>query len=198
MYKIHKKADKIALFYSGFFLLIPVSAFADAGIPMLFPTIPLMIMALLPIIMIEAGVIKKRNSNANFWDLLKSIAIANVFSTFIGIPITWIVLVVIQFHTGGSAAFGLSTFLQKLISVTWQAPWLIPYGNQAAVWMIPCAFLVLLIPFFFISWISEYQIIKRWSPLKEGSLLKHDVFWANIVSYVFLALAGEWYFYLKL
>jgi hypothetical protein len=65
--------------------------------------------------------------------------------------------------TGGGSAHGLRTLSAKLLAVTWQSPWLIPYEDDL-VWMVPAAALCLLVPFFFASVYIEYQVARRVLP----------------------------------
>ncbi len=62
----------------------------------------------------------------------------------------------------------------KVIAVTWQAPWLIPYESDFH-WMMPVAGLVLLIPFFFVSWWSEYFVARKMIRDIEPVLIKKSV-----------------------
>jgi len=85
----------------GFLLLLnPALAHADAGVPMIFLTFPSMILALIPIVLIEAGVfawllrIKYRQT------ILPSL-LGNLISTIIGIPLSWLLMVAVQLITGG-------------------------------------------------------------------------------------------------
>jgi hypothetical protein len=128
-------------------LLFPGVANADAGIPMLFLTLPAMIIALAPIIAVESIVVGRLLGTSAI-SKAKSVAIANVASTVIGLPLTWVALVAVQLISGGGSAYGLVTPTQKLLAVTWQAPWLIPYEGDLY-WMVPAASLFLLAPFFF-------------------------------------------------
>ena len=92
---------------------------------------------------------------------VKTTTICNLVSTFAGVPFTWAILLFIQTISGGSVAWGINTIWGKIIAITWQAPWLIPYQFQFN-WMIPSAGIVLLIPFFFVSWWIEYlELIRK-------------------------------------
>ncbi len=96
-------------------------------------------------------------------------------------------LVVIQMITGGGSSYGLNTALTKVLAVTWQAPWLIPYESDLH-WMIPVSGLVLLIPFFFVSWWSEYFVSKKLIKNVESQTIKIAVRNANLITYGMLTL----------
>ena len=151
------------------------------GVPMIVVTMPQMVIAFIPIVLIEAF-LSKSYIKLPLNELFRVMFKANIFSTFIGIPVTWLVLVIIQIISGGGSAYGLSTPLEKLAAVTWQAPWLIPYEGEAH-WMIPTAMLVMLIPFYFASWFIEYKIAKRILNSVESKLLNRTIRNVNFVSY---------------
>ncbi len=158
----------------------------NAGLPMIFPALPVMVVALLPVILLEAFLL--RNSlEITFWNSLKSSGIANIVSTFIGIPLTWLLLVVLQLVTGGGYAYGINTPFKKFLAVTWQSPWLIPYKRNTR-WMVFAAGLVLLIPFFFVSWFSENWIVAYILGDAAVSDTNQAVRNANLLSYGLLAL----------
>lgn len=160
--------------------------FIDIGVPMIFLAIPVMVIALLPIISLEAFALC-RSLSLPFNQALRVATFANLASTLVGIPITWLLLVAVQLVTGGGAAYGLKTPLTKFLSVTWQAPWLIPYESDLH-WMIPAAGLFLLIPFFFASWYVEYLVAKRILKRVDPNDTWRGVRNANIISYGLLAV----------
>ncbi len=159
---------------------------ADAGVPMLFLTLPAMLIALIPIIVVEAIVLGRRLGSSTV-SRLKSVAIANMASTVVGLPLTWAALVALQLVTGGGASYGLATPAQKLLAVTWQAPWLIPYEKDLY-WMLPAASIVLLVPFFFTSYFVEAPIVTRLEAAYARAQVRAAVLRANIYSYSLLAL----------
>jgi hypothetical protein len=165
--------------------------YADAGVPMLFVTMPMMIVGLIPIILIEAYVLIKE-INISLGESLKTSFIMNILSTLVGIPITWVALVFISMVTGGGRAYGIQTILQKFLAVTWQAPWLVPYESDLY-WMVPAATLVLLVPFFFISYLVELFIAKKLEKRIDSIVISKGVFLANIASYsILFILALVW------
>ncbi|MBI3353090.1 MAG: hypothetical protein HY036_10995 [Nitrospirae bacterium] len=148
-----------AVILGGVLTTIVTPAYADAGVPMIFITFPSMLIALIPIIIIESIVMSRYLSLATGRSL-KAASIGNIVSTVIGIPLTWLLLVILQLLTGGGSAYGLNGPFKKFLAITWQAPWLIPYESELY-WMIPAATLILLVPFFFASWLIEYKVEKR-------------------------------------
>jgi len=162
-------------------------AYADAGVPMLFITLPGMLIALIPIIGIESWVLA-RTLSLSAGLALKTASLMNVLSTVFGIPVAWLILVVVQMITGGGYAHGIDTPLQKFLAVTWQAPWLIPYKSELS-WMVPAATLVLFIPFFFASWFIEYKVAKQMLEDVPLGAVKRATFIANLITYTLLGVA---------
>ncbi len=166
-------------------LAAPAVAYANAGVPMLFLAMPAFLISLAPIIAIETQYISK-SLGLPIGQSLKTVSLSNVASTIIGIPLAWFLLVVIQVVTGGGSAYGVDSVMGKILAVTWQAPWLIPYEEDLN-WMIPVAGLVLLIPFFFISWWSEYIVSKSLNKTLPPRAIWRKVRNANLITYSLLA-----------
>ncbi|MBL4797537.1 MAG: hypothetical protein JKY50_08995 [Oleispira sp.] len=186
------KFNKVTLAF--LLLIIPGLAYANAGVPMLFLAMPVFLISLIPIIAIETLYISK-SLELSMGQSLKTVSISNIVSTIIGIPLTWFLLVLVQMVTGGGGAHGINSFMGKVLAVTWQAPWLIPYEDDLN-WMIPIAGLVLLIPFFFASWWSEYFVSKKLNKSLPSLNIKIKVRNANLITYSFLAAwpIGFWIF----
>jgi hypothetical protein len=176
--------NKISILFA--LAIFPGLAQANAGVPMIFLVMPAMALSIIPIIIIEAIYLSKKLGLSGK-DSAKTVTISNLASTIVGIPVTWILLVVIQMITGGGSAYGLNTALTKVLAVTWQAPWLIPYESDLH-WMIPVSGLVLLIPFFFVSWWSEYFVSKKLIKDIEAQTIKIAVRNANLITYGLLTL----------
>jgi len=170
----------------SFFFVTP--AYADIGLPMIFITVPNMLLAIVPIIALESYILSKKLKLTPKRSLVTS-TVVNVASTFIGIPFAWFILALLQIITGGGRAYGMNTVMQKFLSVTWQAPWLIPY-ESSYYWMIPAALCFLLIPFFFVSWLIEYILAKKILPDVLYQEVKKAVFIANLASYGGLLVIG--------
>lgn len=137
------KKNCIVLF-SIFFIYLNLHA--NAGVPMIAIVFPEMILSLVPVILIEIAVLIKR-LKINKQKTVLAVVAGNLYSTLFGIPLTWIILVVIQVITGGDRGiYNIGILLRNILSVTWQAPWLMPSNDLH--WQIPAAALFLLIPFF--------------------------------------------------
>ena len=177
------KSSKVTLGILALF--VPSIAYANAGVSMLFLAMPAFLISLVPIIAIETLYISK-GMQLPLAQSLKTVSISNVASTVVGIPLTWFLLVLVQMVTGGGGAYGIDSVMGKILAVTWQAPWLIPYESDLN-WMIPVAGLVLLVPFFFASWWSEYFVSKKLNKALPTENIKSMVRNANLITYSLLA-----------
>ena len=168
---------------------------------MLFVTWPGMLIALIPVVAIEAWIMKPRLRTA-VGETLRLTGIANVTSAIVGIPLAWLALFGLELvSTRGGTAFGLDTPWRKLFAVTVQAPWLIPYESELY-WMVPAATLALLPAYFLASWGIEYAVVRKLlekpvSNLFEGKpsspplgQVRRAVLLANFGSYAALALVA--------
>jgi hypothetical protein len=171
------------LFVITTLLLFPDCAFADTGVPMIFLGFPLMLVAFLPVCLLEIWYFKHA-LKVKTKPLVAPIFLANLMSTLIGYPLSWALLLGLNLVTTGGRSVGLSTLWTKIAAVTLQAAWLIPY-EQHLNWMIPVAGMVGLIPAFFLSVWIEFLILRQFS-FGVVQIQKKDVWWANVVSYAFL------------
>lgn len=166
----------------------------DMGLPMIFPAMYLMILALGPIIFIEAFAI--RSLKLSLERTVLSVTVANFFSTIVGIPVTWCLLYLFQMATNWAGTAQTGSFWDVFLAVTLQSPWVHPRGPEYD-WIIYAAGLFLLIPFFFASWILEYWVILRFVkptlpggvlPAESSAKIKRAARNANLFSYALLAL----------
>jgi hypothetical protein len=80
--------------------VIVLSLLADIGIPMIFLTLPLMLMLLLPVIAVEAY-FYRRWLDLTKWQATKCSAVSNLVSTLIDIALAWGIMVGVEFGTMG-------------------------------------------------------------------------------------------------
>lgn len=166
----------------------------DMGLPMIFPAMYLMILALGPIIFIEAYAI--RSLKFTLERTVVSVTVANFVSTIVGIPVSWGLLYLVQSAADRMGTSQTGSFWDILLAVTIQSPWIHPRGPEYD-WIVYAAGLFLLIPFFFASWLLEYWVIVKFvkSALPGGTApdellpkIKRVVRNANLYSYALLAL----------
>lgn len=156
---------------------------ANAGLPMIGVQMNILMAALIPVVLCEAFVFRSRLSRTTLQSLWGSL-IANLISTFIGVPIAWMVMVLTEISIG-YVAWGLDTPLKRIAAVTIQAPWLVPY-EEAIYWMVPTASLVLMFPFMFVSAVVESLVLYQLWPDMPRRDVRKSVYLANALTYAFL------------
>ena len=165
---------------------------ADIGLPMIFLTLPSLAIALVPIVCVE-GVILAKHLVLRFRSVLWPSTLANLVSTIIGVPITWGILLVLELLTGGGTGAHLPWSVQRILYVTFWAPWL-PPAESDLYWMVPVATLSLMVPFCVASWLLESEVLWR-TLLRSDAVVAQGLhprvrkaaLWANLASYSGLA-----------
>jgi hypothetical protein len=172
---------------------------ADAGIPMIALTFPLMLMLLIPVIVIE-GYLCKRWLGLSTWEAMKSNAVSNLASTIVGVPLAWAIMLAVEFAAIGivDRSAVIRDWHSPLANVMWlflASAWIGPPSAKNA-WVIPSAILVLLIPFFVASYAIEYLVIRFMVGMPEGgppklaySHVRIVVRNANLITYGVMFLA---------
>ncbi|MBP7864491.1 MAG: hypothetical protein KA419_00970 [Acidobacteria bacterium] len=163
---------------------------ANAGLPMIIVQLPLMVCALIPVIVLEALLIR-RWVKLSYRDAFIGIARANLASTFVGVLLAWVFALFFGW-VGQSLLSALEDRLRispfsattKAIEFVLQAAWLIPRSGAHADWVIvPAAAAILLVPCFYVSlWIERKECLKAW-PGADPAVVIKGVYRVNVVSY---------------
>jgi hypothetical protein len=161
---------------------------ADVGIPMLVVAWPIYVLALLPVIAVEAYV-GVRKLALPWRRALRVSAIGNVWSTILGIPIVWLALLAVEMAVGAVANFAkLSTAWEYVLF-----PFMIAWIGGENVWMLYLAFVLLAIPFCLTSiWIERKVALRYLSDLPVESV-RAWVRDANVWSYALLVVLAAAY-----
>lgn len=175
---------------------LPTRARADAGIPMIVFSFPIMVGLLVFVVLIEAAYFRRR-VNATWKDSLLSLGKANLLTTLVAFPLTWVVLVALEISLSvvlpktldGHKHFEalLNTTPGRALGFILSSAWLLPTKSK---WPVVAAFIVLLVPAYFVSGWIEAVIVSRRGWNESGSAVKGAVWRANLLSYLFLAVAG--------
>ncbi len=183
---------KIILRSILFILFLPVTAYANAGVPMIFLSYPAMLIALLPIILIETSIFK-RIVDIPYRKSFKSNVAANTVSTLAGFPLAWAFLFAVEYiATGFSCGPGFDTIPKSIITVFVEAAWLCPHEKHLY-WLIPTAFIISLIVAFCISLVIEYFVNRRFHKEIEKQHIRKAVYISNISSYCALIFVSVGY-----
>jgi hypothetical protein len=159
---------------------------ADAGIPILCLQVPAAVLLIFPVVCIEAVVVAKVVCRS-FRTVFGAVFIANLFSFFVGLPLAWFVMWLIQcvasicnvtdFHYTG---------WKGIATVALQSAW-VP-GEGGPDWIIPAAFLVLIVPYFFVSVMTERWLMGKRLREAPSPQIRRAAWLANLASYTGLAL----------
>ena len=166
---------------------------ADVGIPMIFVQWPLMFCALIPVIVVEALLIRRWVS-LSLREAFTGIAKANLLSTVVGIPLAWLAMLAVEFAVMLPVSLAADKWHWKLDSPILQAvgfalsvAWIAPFGAYLAV---PIAASLLLIPCFYTSvWIERRVCLWAWSAAEQMAV-RRGVYLANLASYSVLFVLG--------
>jgi len=166
---------------------------ADAGVPMIFVQWPLMICALLPVIAIEALVVRKRLSSS-YGRAFGGAAKANMVSTLAGVPLAWGLMLILEFATFYPLAMAAEKwhwrpnsplfYLLNVLQIAWTGPPVTSY------WEIAFAATLLLGPTFFVSVRLERPFYRRSYAELDSGAVDRSVWFANLCSYALLFIAA--------
>jgi hypothetical protein len=169
---------------------------ADAGVPMLVLEWPALLLALVPVVVVEA-VLCSRWLRIPLRSALAGSAKANGLSTLVGVPLAWLVLLVLEvvvlvptalLTDGEGPASPLLQLVAFLFGIAWLGP---PYSKLF--WMVPLAAALLLVPTFFVSVLIETRVCRASWPDAEEGPLRRAVWRANLVSYgILFVVAVAW------
>jgi hypothetical protein len=166
---------------------------ANMGLPMLILMLPAFVVGLPVVIAIEAWVVARQlelEVRASSWP----VALANIVSTLVGIPVAWFLVVVLEMIIGVSlgtlwpdAGTHLPERLHDIVGLVLQAGWL-GMGAEQHHWLIPGAALVLLVPFCAASVGVEGLVVAARLPEVPPASIYRAVLRANLVSYAGFAI----------
>jgi hypothetical protein len=110
------------------FLLPVLPLYADAGVPMIFLTLPAMGILLIPIILVE-GFLCKKWLGLTTWEAMKLNAASNLVSTLIGVPLAWAIMFGIEFLAfsaieRSNALQNWNSPIARVVSLLLSAAWL--------------------------------------------------------------------------
>lgn len=160
---------------------------ANAGIPMLEVIWPAAWLSLAPVIVIE-GLLARRMLGIPARRAIGAAAVANLVSTFVGIPLVWGVLATIEVMHFGTGE-GMGTTGLQVYAVTVQAPWLVPYMEHLA-WMVPVATIVLAPVFYVASVLVEHAVCRFWFGAIPARRRWRWALAANGISYAALTIVA--------
>ncbi|HEV3074437.1 MAG TPA: hypothetical protein VHB47_08480 [Thermoanaerobaculia bacterium] len=179
---------RLVVFGVGIVLIFgyPTAASADVGIPMLYLVYPALVLLLLPIILLEA-LPARTVLGCSLPTALKLSATANALSALVGVPVTWLALLLVEF--AAMAIFSLfpqpPRILGEILGFSLGSAWINPVQHE---WPIYVAAMVLCVPFYFMSVWVEARVARRVLPSAADEAIRRWSRQANLLSYSLILL----------
>lgn len=156
--------------------------YANVGIPTIALVVPFFWLAFIPVVFIETLVMRRAFMHYSFGRLLLFNTASNASSTFVGIPIAYLLMYVVSPMGIGLVSWGNE---QNKLSQVWSSMLALGEGSR----QILLSLIVLCVLFFVISVLIERWVFSKFlNPDYNRQLLTKEVIKANIASYVFLLL----------
>ena len=143
-------------------------------------------LALVPIIFIESAY-GTWQYKFPFGRSFAAQSIANCFSTLIGIPITWLVLVLVEIVTVEWGGRVIPKSLLSILSPVLGAAWLSPLPDEEW-WPVALAVVILTIVFYLMFVATEGFVVVRFFPDVPRKTIRSWVVRANAMSYALLLM----------
>lgn len=169
-----------------FYTIFPDFAFADAGIPTVFVTLPAMLVALILVVGLE-NLLLSRLIKLPFSATIKAVGIANLISTIIGFPLASITQALVGTIVDllPSSPFTQILNLAFFGGVFIASPGPLEYPRSD--WEMPLALIIMLGFYLIASWLIELLILK-YLMKRPARLLLRPVLFCNIASYTILLI----------
>lgn len=172
-------------------------ASANMGIPTIFLTLPAMLIALVPVVAIEAWIIIKRLGVSAGEASLTS-TVANLTSTLLGLPVTWFVLLILSCFARPLIRPDLKRLQGRFLTAALEAPLFPPYQQGYKNWMVLAGCLILMVPYFAASYLVENQVAMFILNDANATGVSLSILEGNIITYgmlvAMLAFATLWSF----
>ncbi|MFA5320162.1 MAG: hypothetical protein WC418_03155 [Candidatus Omnitrophota bacterium] len=178
LFSVNKRLSAVMMF---FLLSFPLYSYANAGLPIIFITFPYMLLAFIPIFLIE-GVVYKKRLNMSYGSSFSVSFLANLLSTLIGFPLAWLLSLVVEILLSLSQQGATGTVSKVLLTVLGPA-WLAPPIETADQWYVPIAAFFGLIPAYFVSVWMELFVARRCFDKVDIKEVKKAVRAANLLTY---------------
>ncbi len=185
-----RTATCACLLMAAILTCFPVSAHADAGIPMLPVRYPSLLLYLFPVVAIEA-IYLCCHLKTMWRRTLIAVAGVNMVTMALGYPLTWAI------YRGLDWGLSLPPYMSDIFNqIGWLPVWLyarlLPQWTsmQQAIWGILGIYVVLLGPGFLLSGVVKVWMVEGYDLLNYRGSTRARVWAANRLSNLFLAVTG--------
>ena len=177
-------------------LAMPSVAHANAPVPMIAMTFPMMWAVLLPIILIEAAVYRSLFRTSYKQAVIPSV-VSNLASTLAGFPLAWVLLFIVQIvfwvvvmgleKIGAVSTEWANGVLGDVLMILFSGGWILPGARDVTYRWVPVGAMIGLIPAYFLTVAIEIRVLRRFF-FKEiaQAEIKQAVYRANNLTYALL------------
>lgn len=161
-------------------LFFPSMVYANAGLPLISFEFSGLMIALVPVIIVEA-LILKRMLTSKYGETFLIVGISNIVTTIIGYPLSWLLRFLIEMGLSHlESFFGISLYENSysLFFLNLFAGAIIPQVTREFYWVIPVAIIGGLFYSFVISFLVEYFFYMKFF----AGHTKKDLFRASLIS----------------
>ncbi|MGC2617871.1 MAG: hypothetical protein WA414_02460 [Acidobacteriaceae bacterium] len=189
------------LFVAALLIMLPSSARADAGIPMMPVRYPELTLFLFPVIIIEA-IYLKRHLQTRWRRTLVAVTLINLVTMGLGYPLAYGVYMLLnwalQFPAGMNVVFTHMGWLPLWLCTRLFPAWsgLGAEGAEQGSWPVLGMFVVLMLPSFVLTGIVKAWMVSNYDLLNFRGSAGKAVWVANRLSYLFLVVVGCMILYL--
>jgi hypothetical protein len=179
------------LFVAAFLIGFPLSAHADAGIPMMPVRYPQLLLFLFPVIAIET-IYLKRHLQTRWGRTLSAVAGLNTITMGLGYPLAYGLYAglnwSLHFPAGMSTVFSRLGWLPLWLCVRLFPAW--TGLQEGGSFPVLATFVVLLLPSFLVSGLVKAWLMDWYDLLNFEGSARQAVWIANRLSYLFLIVVG--------
>lgn len=181
------------LFVAAFLIGFPLSARADAGIPMMPVRYPELLLFLFPVIVIET-IYLQRHLQARWRRTLVAVSGLNLLTMGLGYPLAYGIYAALNwslhFPAGMTVVFTRLGWLPMWLCVRLFPAWTGLQQGGGGTFPVLATFVVLLLPSFLLSGFVKAWLMDWYDLMNYGGSARNAVWIANRLSYLFLTVVG--------
>jgi hypothetical protein len=172
-------------------MLLPAILVANIGVPMLLLLWPVLWLAWLPLTLLQAE-LGYRGLQLPRAVALKTVGVAKLTATLIGVPLVWLVMLALQLAVSAlvSVTGAGDSSVVAAATLPLRSAWLAPTEDA---WRVYLAFAVLAVPCSLVTLMTERAIARRMLASLEPHGVRSWINRANVLSYVLLVITAASY-----
>lgn len=157
--------------------------FANVGLPTISINLPSLMLLLFVVIALESKILA-RYTGRSFRELLRPVSLANLLSTFVGLPALWLLLAFFDHMGLQTPYFGFKTIWRQILTMSGMFISIPPWRDVTIKhYHVSFAATSLHVIFFFASYFIESWFLVRYLRGEEKNKIKKGIWIGNIASY---------------